>query len=96
MLATYTNHAAVRSQQRGIPPIITDWLIDYGDEEFNGHGCIVRYFSPDGIRLMEGEIGKRPVRQMNEYLRCYLIQDSDSGSIITVGKRHAKKHIWRH
>jgi hypothetical protein len=45
---------------------------------------------------LEGEIGKKPVQQMSEYLRCYLVQANDNGSIITVGKRHAKKHIWRH
>jgi hypothetical protein len=33
---------------------------------------------------------------MSEYLRCYLVQTSDNGSIITVGNRHAKKRIWRH
>lgn len=96
MLTTYTNHAAIRSQQRGIPPLVSDWLIDYGNEEFNGHGGVVRYFSTTGIRQLEGEIGKRPVQQMSEFLRCYLVQASGNGSIITVGKRHAKKHIWRH
>ncbi len=96
MLTTYTNHAAVRSQQRGIPSVISDWLIAYGDEEFDGHGGVVRYFSTTGIRQLEAEVGKRPVQRMSEYLRCYLVQANDNGAIITVGKRHAKKHIWRH
>ncbi|EKD97084.1 MAG: hypothetical protein ACD_23C01078G0005 [uncultured bacterium] len=96
MLTTYTNHAAIRSQQRGIPPVISDWLLAYGEEEFNGHGVIVRYFSTKAIRQMIGEIGKEPVQQKSEYLRCYLVQANDNGSIITVGKRHANKHIWRH
>lgn len=96
MPTTYTNHAAIRLQQRGIPPVISDWLLAYGEEEFNGHGVIVRYFSTNAIRQMIGEIGKEPVQRMSEYLRCYLVQANENGSIITVGKRHAKKHIWRH
>lgn len=96
MLTSYTNHAAVRSQQRGIPPIVSEWLIAYGNERFDGHGGVVRYFSATGIRELEDDVGAQPVQKMAEYLRCYLVQASDSGAIITIGKRHAKKHIWRH
>ena len=95
MDSIYTTHAAIRSQQRGIPPLVGDWLLDYGREEFTGHGQIIRYFSNDSIRKMEGDIGKTPVRRMAEYLRCYMVQSND-GVVITVGKRHPKKHIWRH
>ena len=27
-----TTHATIRAQQRGIPPVIQDWLLDYGEE----------------------------------------------------------------
>jgi hypothetical protein len=96
MLTAYTKHAAARSQQRGIPPLVSDWLIAYGDEVFDGRGGVVRYFSTTCIRQLEDDVGAKLVQKMAEYLRCYLVQDSDNGSIITVGKRHAKKHIWRH
>jgi hypothetical protein len=95
MLTTYTKHAAVRSQLRGIPPLISDWLLAYGDEEFDGRGGVVRYFSSTGIHQLMDEVGEKPVQKMAEYLRCYLVQASDNGSVITVGKRHAKKHICR-
>jgi len=42
----YTQHAATRSQQRGIPPIVSTWLLDYGEEIYDGHGGIVRCFTP--------------------------------------------------
>ena len=96
MLTNYTKHAAVRLQQRGIPPIISDWLIVYGDEEYDGRGGVIRYFSTTAIREMEYEVGVKPIQKMAEYLRCYLVQDSHTGSVITIGKRHANKHIWRH
>lgn len=96
MHTTYTKHAAVRSQQRGIPTVVSDWLIAYGDEEFDGRGGVIRYFSATGIRQLENEVGAKQFKEKSEYLRCYLVQANDTGSIITVGKRHAKKHIWRH
>ena len=96
MLSTYTHHAAQRTQQRGIPPLISHWLLDYGDEVFDGHGGVIRYFSSRSIRKMESEIGKTSVKRWSEFLRCYLVEASDSGTIITIGKRYPHKHIWRH
>ena len=96
MHAMKTTHANVRAQQRGVPPLIQDWLLDYGAEQFDGHGGVVRYFSNACIRQMERDIGKASLRKMSEYLRCYLVQCSSDGAVITVGKRHGTQHIRRH
>lgn len=96
MPATQTFHATVRAQQRGVPPLIQNWLLDYGAEQFDGHGGVVRFFSNECIRKMERDIGKAPLKRMSEYLRCYLVQDSSDGTVITVGKRHGAQHIRRH
>jgi hypothetical protein len=92
---TYSQHASIRTQQRGIPTEVTSLLVDYGREAFDGHGGVVRYFTPQTIRMMEHDIGSIKVKRMAEYLRCYLVQSSDDGEIITVGKRYSGKHIWR-
>ncbi len=92
----YTDHAATRSQQRGIPPLISNWLLDYGDEIYDGRGGVVRCFTPRSIRTMEREIGRAPLKRMSEFLRCYLVQSTSDGAVVTVGKRHLKRHIWRH
>lgn len=91
-----TAHATIRAQQRGIPPLIQDWLLDYGEEQFDGHGGVVRYFSQQCIRQMERNIGRSPLKRMSEYLRCYLVQSSRDGTVITVGKRYENEHILRH
>jgi hypothetical protein len=96
MNLSYSQHALIRQQQRGIPAEVTSLLVDYGKETFDGHGGVVRYFTHDSIRAMTTDFGQDTVRRMSEYLRCYLVQRSDDGEIITVGKRHSKKHIWRH
>jgi hypothetical protein len=96
MKQNFTEHAIVRKQQRGIPPLIANWLIDYGDEEFDGHGGVVRYFSKQCIRRLERELGRKSIKRMSEYLRCYLVQSSKDGVVITVGKRYQNQHIWKH
>lgn len=92
----YTTHARHRSQQRGVPPLITTWLLDYGVEAFDGHGGIIRYFTRESLRNMERDFGAMPLKRLSEYLRCYLVQSNRDSTIITVGKRYAKKRIWRH
>jgi len=96
MSKNFTEHATIRQQQRGIPPLVADWLIDYGDEQFDGHGGIVRFFSKQCIRLLEREVGQKPLARMSEFMRCYLVQSSKDGAVITLGKRYKKKHIWKH
>jgi hypothetical protein len=82
-----TQHAVQRAQQRGVPPLIQNWLLDYGKETYDGRGYIVRYFTNDCIRKMEKDFGRDPIRKLSEFLKCYLVETSD-GLIITVGKRY--------
>jgi hypothetical protein len=89
-----TEHASIRVKQRGIPPLIRNWLIDFGKANYDGHGAIVRYFNKDSIRQMEKAFGKEPIRRMSEFLRCYLVQSVD-GTIVTIGKRHPNSRINR-
>ncbi len=96
MAPSQTRHAAVRAQQRGIPPLITTWLLDYGEEAYDGNGGVVRYFGRESMRRLEREIGERPLKRLSEYLRCYLVQSSRDGAIITLGKRYRNQRIRRH
>ena len=40
-----SNHAAERTQQRCIPPVVQRWLDEFGEERYDGHGAIKVYFS---------------------------------------------------
>ena len=88
-----TRHAEARAQQRGIPPLIVQWLDQFGDEEYDGHGGVVQFFSHASIRAMERAFGAAPVRKLAEYLRAYKVESSHDGSTITIG--HRIKHINR-
>lgn len=96
MQTIQTQHAKVRQQQRGIPPLVQDWLIDFGQEQYDGNGGVIRFFDRSSLRCMERTLGHAQVARMSEYLRCYLVQDSHDGSIITLGKRHVQTRIYRH
>lgn len=91
-----TRHAAMRSCQRGIPPVVVEWLSDFGDEIYDGHGGIVRYFGPNGRRRLERSIGHDVVRRRSELLRCYLVESSRDGAVITVGKIYRNTRMRRH
>lgn len=96
MVGNWTKHAVIRAQQRGIPPLITEWLLDFGEEVFDGRGGIIRYFSRRSIRKIERATGAAVVSRLSEYLRCYLVEDTGSGKIITVGKRDSNKYLRGH
>ena len=81
-----TLHAQIRSQQRGIPPLIEQWLDLYGTEEYDGKGAVIVYLCKRSIRCMERDFGKRPVSRMSEWLNAYKVR-STGGETITIGFR---------
>lgn len=96
MISNFTKHAELRAQQRGVTHQIANLLIQYGDEKYDGHGGVVRFFSNDAIREMRAEIGVSNVKKLAKHLRTYLVEASTDGSVITVGRLYPSKHIWRH
>jgi hypothetical protein len=80
-------HAAVRAQQRGLPPLIDQWLDQFGEEAYDDHGGIVRYFSHGSRRALERTFGRAAVRKLAEYLDAYKVEDSHDGRPITTGHR---------
>ena len=81
-----TRHANIRLQQRGIPPMIDQWLDLYGKEEYDGKGAVIVYLCKDSIRSLEKDLGKRPVSRMSEWFSAYKVR-STAGDTITVGFR---------
>jgi hypothetical protein len=91
---TYSKHSQQRVQQRCIPTVIHQWLDEFGEEEFDGHGGIYRYFSHHSIRVMEQRLGRHFVQQNHRYLNAYQVESTDDHTVITVGWR--TRRINRH
>lgn len=68
---TLARHAGKRSQQRGIPPLICQWLDDFGKTQYDGHGGVIRFFCRKSRRDLERQFGRGPVRRLAEYLDAY-------------------------
>lgn len=79
-------HAEIRSQQRGIPPLIDVLLDDYGSEEHVGDGRVLKFFTKQSIRRMESSMGRAVVSRLATWHDCYKIVGSD-GYSITIGHR---------
>lgn len=90
---TYTQHAVARARQRGIPPLIEQWLDAYGQQDYDGNGARRVFFSKASIRQMERDFGRAPIQKLSEWLDVYKVEDSSSGYVITIGHRY--RHLRR-
>lgn len=89
-----TKHATLRSQQRGIPPMI-DLLLDlFGHEEYDHQGAIVVHFNSASKKRMEKELGRRAIAPLCRWFDAYKIKTTDGTATLTTGFR--TKHIKRH
>jgi hypothetical protein len=80
-----TRHAATRSQQRGIPLITIDLLLQFGATESAGDGTSRYFFDKAARRQLRAYAGPL-ARAIAEHLDIYAIVASDS-KVITVGHR---------
>lgn len=83
-----TVHASIRGQQRGVPPIIVDLLLQYGAREHDARGGEVVYFDKKSKRKVETYVGGL-FGKLNEHMDAYAV--IASGKVVTVGNRF--KHI---
>lgn len=84
-----TLHVQKRLQQRSIPPLVVQWLEDFGDEVHDHHGGIILHFGKRAKRRLEQAVGREPVRRMNNWLSAYLVMSTD-GARITAGLRYRR------
>ena len=80
-----TKHAQMRQQQRGIPPLVIDLLIDYGTVERAGEDTTKHYFDKASRRRVMAYAG-RLGSLLEEYLDYYAVVGSN-GQVITVAPR---------
>lgn len=80
-----TRHAQLRAQQRRIPPIVDEWLDQFGAKQYDGHGCVKRFFNHRSIARMERALGRQLIQRHAKWLRSYRVDDSRTGTKITCG-----------
>jgi hypothetical protein len=89
MLAPLTDHARVRMQQRGIPPVALDVILEYGREAHDHRGCrIVRFDKRSRLQVAKA-LGEA-FRGVERYLDAYAVLASDD-AVVTVGHRYGRR-----
>ena len=87
-----TQHANVRLQQRGVPPLVLDLLLQFGCHEPAGNGTRKVFFDKQGRHKVCAYAGAlAPL--LNDHLDFYAVVTSDD-QVITVG--HRLERIRRH
>ena len=83
-----SNHAAHRMQQRGIPPLIIDWLEGYGSSARAGHGTEKFYFDKKSRRMLARDVGKAVLRNLEKQMNAYMV--CRESTVLTVGHRYRR------
>ena len=84
----FTKHANERIVKRGIPPLIVEWLMTYGNETHAADGANIRYFDKKCRKKLKSTIGALPYSRLEDQMDCYLIEKD--GVVVTVGHRIKK------
>ena len=79
-----TAHASIRSQQRGIPPLVVDLLLQFGCREHDHRGAEIVYFDRCSRKRIESYAGGL-ISKLSEHLDSYAVVAD--GEIVTVGNR---------
>lgn len=87
-----THHSQVRAQQRGIPPLMVDLLLQFGTSEPTGTGVAKIFFDKPSRKRVAAYAGAlAPL--LAEHFDVYAVVSTDM-TVITVG--HRLERIRRH
>ena len=84
-----TKHATARTQQRAVPPLVSDLLVDYGSSMRHA-GADVYFFDKQSLgRLKRALGGSRGLDVIARWLNTYVVV-GDGGEVITVARRNMR------
>lgn len=86
-----TQHASIRSQQRGISPLVVDLLIRFGARKRSGDGTETCYFNRHARKQLTSYVGG-VIGKLSEELDAYIVISGET--VVTAGPRY--KRIQEH
>ena len=84
---TYSKHASIRAQQRCIPPLIVEWLLEYG-RRIQSNGAVRLVLDKRSRKSIAKEAGMNILRQLSKYLNVEAVVDPETDVVITVQWKH--------
>lgn len=88
-----TPHAQSRLQQRGIPTIVVENLLDFGQQIHDHRGGTILFFDHRARNTLRRLIATDSYKQIESHLDTYAVLGTD-GMVVTVG--HRTQRINRH
>ena len=85
-MPTFSQHASVRMQQRGIGLGTVELLLSCGTKEYDHRGAVVVYFDKAARRRTISRLGGQHSRELQKQFNTYVVL-SNAGDVITVGHR---------
>jgi hypothetical protein len=87
---TLSHHGSTRCQQRGLSPLVTDCLLEFGEDVYDHNGCVIRHFMKKSLRKIERAWGKEPVgRLRHDQHDAYAVLTMDD-NLVTAGWRRKR------
>lgn len=68
----YTRHAHIRASQRGIPPLLVEWLLDFGSCR-PADGAEVFYFDKESRERLRKYAGRQALSKLDRLLNIYAV-----------------------
>lgn len=87
MRPSLTAHAEARLQQRAIPPLVLDFLLEYGATMRCGEADRYYFDKAARKRLSRSLGGDRALRLVEPWLDTYAVVGDRNGRIVTTGHR---------
>jgi hypothetical protein len=84
---SYSQHSLNRTHQRGISPLILEWLLIFGDRK-STNGAEIFYFTQASRKRLRAYIGGRTMAKFDSQLDAYAV--IVDGRIITAGHRNKR------
>lgn len=81
----FTRHAAKRIQQRSIPPVVVDYLMEFGDPRPAGKGAESYSFSKKGWHRLQRYLGPL-AKHFGKYRNVYAV--ISDGHVVTTAHVH--------
>jgi hypothetical protein len=88
-----SHHARVRCQQRGIPPLVVDLLLEFGSREQAGAGTSKVFLDKSARRRVKAYAGAL-AGVIEEHLDVYLVVNDADDVLVTA--THRLERIRRH
>jgi len=85
--AASSTHASIRCQQRGIPALVLDLLLQFGSREHDRAGAEIVYFDRRSKKRIESYTGGL-ISRLSDYLDSYAVVAD--GQVVTVGHRYKR------